>query len=172
MGILGRFYRELNSATPLKSNGCSFILADEQEGFRGVRSTTEQIDHKKHLLHQKDLIQNLIYFKKAFGHIWHEGLRQVTRNYNFAKDLIQVIQALYANSNSVVVLNNQLGELFRTTVGLCQGCPLSHVLFNIFLDNIMQENLQDFNTIISIGGTPICNLRFADDIDRIGRQRE
>ena len=32
----------------------------------------------------------------------------------------------------------------------------------------MQETLQDFNTTISIGGRPICNLRFADDIDHMG----
>ena len=40
---------------------------------------------------------------------------------------------------------------------------LSPVLFNIFLENIMQETLQDFSTTISIGESPICNLRFADD---------
>ena len=90
------------------------------------------------------------------------------RNYNFDKDRIQVIQALYANSNSAVLLNKQLGELFRTTVGVCQGCPLTPVLFNIFLENIMQETLQDVNTTISIGGRPICNLCFVDDIDLMG----
>lgn len=29
----------------------------------------------------------------------------------------------------------------------------------------MLETLHDFHTSISIGGRPICNLRFADDID-------
>ena len=43
-----------------------------------------------------------------------------------------LIEALYANSNSAVLLNNQLGELFRTTVGVSQGCPLSPVLYNIY----------------------------------------
>jgi hypothetical protein len=32
----------------------------------------------------------------------------------------------------------------------------------------MQETLQDHHTSISIGGRPICNLRFADDIDLMG----
>lgn len=32
----------------------------------------------------------------------------------------------------------------------------------------MQETVQDYNTTISIGGRPICNLRFTDDIDFMG----
>ena len=32
----------------------------------------------------------------------------------------------------------------------------------------MQETLYDHHTFISIGGRPICNLRFADDIDVMG----
>ena len=49
-----------------------------------------------------------------------------------------------------------------------QVCSLSPVLFNIFLENVMKETLQDVNTTISIGGSPIGNLRFAEDIDLIG----
>ena len=82
--------------------------------------------------------------------------------------MILVIQALYSNSNSAVVLNNQLGELFITTAVVRQGRPLSSVLFNIFIENTMQESLQDFNTSISIGGSPVCILRFANDINLMG----
>ena len=32
----------------------------------------------------------------------------------------------------------------------------------------MQETLHDHDTSISIGGRPICNLRFVDDIDLMG----
>ena len=37
----------------------------------------------------------------------------------------------------------------------------------MFLKKIMQETLCDHHTSISIGGRPICNLRFADDTDVI-----
>ena len=76
-----------------------------------------------------------------------------------------MIQALYNNATSAVLLNNQTGEFFRTTVGVRQGCLLSPTLFNLFLEKIMQETLHDHVTTISIGGRPVCNLRFADDID-------
>ena len=38
----------------------------------------------------------------------------------------------------------------------------------MFLEKITQETLHDHHTSISIGGRPICNLRFADDIDLMG----
>ena len=148
-------------------------LAEEQAGFRAGRSTVEQIFScrimmEKHLQHQKALFHNFIDFKKAFDRVWHEGLWHVLRGFGIEEGLVQVIQALYSSASSAVLLNNDSGEHFRTTVGVRQGCLLSPVLFNLFLENIMRETLQDFNSTISIGGRIINNLRFADDIDLMG----
>ena len=38
----------------------------------------------------------------------------------------------------------------------------------MFLEKIMVGTFHDHNTSISIGGQPICNLRFSDDIDLMG----
>ena len=38
-------------------------------------------------------------------------------NYNTDESIIQVIEALYKDSSSTVLLNSLLGEFFRTTVG-------------------------------------------------------
>ena len=92
---------------------------------------------------------------------------QVLRNFNTDDGLIQAIQALHENSSSAVFSNSQLGEFFKTTVGVRQGCILSIILFNLFLEKIMQETLHYHHTSISIGGRPICNLRVAD-IDPMG----
>ena len=153
------------------------ILAEEQAGFRAGRSTVEQIFNiqlliEKHLQHQMQLYNNFIDYKKAFDRVWQEALWQVMRDYNLDEDLIQVIQALYDSSNSAVLMGGEIGEFFRTSVGVRQGCLLSPVLFNIFLENIMQEALLDFKTTVTIGGRPVCNLRFADDIDLMARSEE
>ena len=100
--------------------------------------------------------------------MWHEGLWHVLRGYNIDERIVGVLEDLYKQSSSAVLLNNQIGSFFRTTVGVRQGCHLSPVLFNLFLERIMQETLDDHLTSISIGGRPICNLRFADDIDLMG----
>ena len=79
-----------------------------------------------------------------------------------------IIQALQQNSSSVVLLNIQLGEFFKTTVGICQESLLSSILFNLFPEKIMQETLRDHHTFIPIGGRPRGNLRDADDFDFVG----
>ena len=85
--------------------------------------------------------------------------------YNISTNLIQVIKNLYNKVTSAVLFNSSIGDWFRTTVGVRQGCLLSPTLFNIFLERIMIDALEDHRGTDSIGGRTITNLRFADDID-------
>ena len=73
-------------------------------------------------------------------------------------------QNLYDKAQSAVLFSGSSGEWFRTTVGVRQGCLLSPTLFNIFLQRIMCEALDDHEGSVSIGGRLITNFRFADDI--------
>ena len=65
-----------------------------------------------------------------------------------------------------------MGDWFRTTVGVRQGCLLSPTLFNIFLERIMTDALEDHEGTVSIGGRSITNLRFVDDIDGLVGEEE
>ena len=49
---------------------------------------------------------------------------------------------VYESAKNAVLLNNQIGTKFYTTVGVRQCCLLSPVLFNIFLEKIMQDSLE------------------------------
>ena len=94
-------------------------------------------------------------------------------HYNINANLIRVIQNLYDKASSAVYLNGDIGDWFRTTVGVRQGCLLSPTLFNIFLERIMAEALEDHQGTVSIGGRRITNLRFAVDIDGLaGSEQE
>ena len=66
---------------------------------------------------------------------------------------------------NAVQMNGSIGEWFITTVGVRQGCLPSTTLFNIFLERIMSDALEEHDGKVSIGGRNITNLRFADDID-------
>ena len=134
------------------------------------RSTTEQIFNlrilcEKYLQHQQDLYHVFIYFKKAFDRVWHAALWATMRLYNINTNLINAIQNLYDKATSAVCFTGSTGDWFRTTVGVRQGCLLSPTLFNIFLERIMADALEDHKSTVSIGGRTISNSRFADDID-------
>ena len=143
------------------------IIAEEQAGFRAGRSTTEQVCNLR-ILCEKYLQQNLyhvfIEFKKAFDRVWHEALWATMRKYNINASIIRAIENLYDKAQNAVLFNGSTGEWFRTTVGVRQGCLLSPTLFNIFLERIMCEALDDHEGSVSIGGRLITNFRFADDI--------
>ena len=120
-------------------------IAEEQAGFRAGRSTTEhlRILCEKYLQHQQNLYHVFNDFKKAFD-----------------------------RATSAVQLNGSIGDWFRTTVGVRQGCLLSPTLFNIFLERIMSDVLEEHDGKVSIGGRNITNLRFADDIDALAEEEQ
>ena len=86
------------------------------------------------------------------------------RKYNIKASIIRAIEDLYDKAQSVVLFNGSTGEWFRTTVGVRQGCLLSPTLFNIFLERIMCEALDDHEGSVSIEGRLMTNFRFEDDI--------
>ena len=112
----------------------------------------------------KTLYHNFIDYRKAFDRVWQEALWAVMKKHNIDHKLVDMIMALYDDTKSTVQVDNTLTDWFKSTVGVRQGCLLSPYLFNIFLEQIMSEALEGFETAVSINGKPITNLRFADDI--------
>ena len=69
-------------------------------------------------------------------------------------------------------MTSSMGDWFRTIVGVRQGCLLSPILFNIFLERIMTDALEDPEGTVSIGGRTITNIRFADGINGSAGEEE
>ena len=65
------------------------------------------------------------------------------KKYNINTNLIQVIKNLYNKATSPVLFNGSIGDWFRTTVGVRQECLFSLTRFNIFLDRIITDALED-----------------------------
>ena len=91
------------------------------------------------------------------------------RKYKISANLVRTIEQLYYKSTKA---DKGIGELFRTTVGVRQGCLLSPTLFNICLERIMSNALEDHDGKVSIGGRNVTNLRFADDIDALAEEEQ
>ena len=125
-------------------------ISEEQAVFRAGRSTTEQIFNlrtlcEKYLQHQQN---------------------------NISANLVRTIEQLYDKATPAVQMNGSIGEWFRTTVGIRQGCLLSPTLVNIYLERIMSDALEEHGGKVSVGGRNISNLRFADDIDALAEEEQ
>ena len=94
------------------------------------------------------------------------------KKYNIDIKLINLIQSLYKNANSAVIHNGISGEQFPTKTGLRQGCLLSPNIFNIFLEDITNDALDDHIGSLKINGRTIENLRFVDDINGFAGSEE
>ena len=152
-------------------------IIKEQAGFRAGRSTTEQIFNlrllfEKYLQHQQTFYHVFVDLKKAFERVWHAALWATMRMYYINDNLIRTIEGLYNKATSAVYHDNNIGECFRTTIRVREGCLLSSNLFNIFLERIMTDALEDHDGTVSIGGRTITNLRFSDDIDGLAGQEQ
>ena len=153
------------------------IIKEEQAGFRVGRSTTEQIFNlrilcEKYLQYQQSLYHVFVDRTKAFDRDWHAALWATMRLYNINDNLIRTLECLYNKATSAVYRDNNIGEWFRTTIGVRQGCLLSPTLFNIFLERIMTDALEDHEGTVSIGFRAITNLHFPDDIDGVAGQEQ
>ena len=66
--------------------------------------------------------------------------------------------------------DENMGEWFRTTVGIMNGYLLSPTLFNIFLERIMCDALEEHGGMVNIGRRTTTNLQLADYIDALAKE--
>ncbi|KAI3351369.1 hypothetical protein L3Q82_005912 [Scortum barcoo] len=76
--------------------------------------------------------------------------------------LLRAVRSLYDRSRSLVRIAGSKSDLFPVHVGLRQGCPLSPVLFIIFMDRISRRSQGPEG--VRFGNHRISSLLFANDV--------
>ena len=70
----------------------------------------------------------------------------------------------YAGQEAAVRAGHETTDWFQTGKGVCQGCLLSHCLFNLYAEYIMRNiGLDEVQAGIEIARRNMDNLRYADD---------
>ena len=82
------------------------------------------------------------------------------RRYNIKEILVCNTEQLYDKPTSTVQMNRSTGEWFRTTVGVRKVCLLSPTFFNIFLERIMTDALEEHDGKVSTVAEilPMCDM--------------
>ena len=86
----------------------------------------------------------------------------VLREYGVPGSLLRAIRSLYNQSDSCVRILGTKSNTFLVGVGLCQGCPLSPILFVIFMDRISRHSRGEES--VRFRDLRIASLLFADDM--------
>ena len=75
----------------------------------------------------------------------------------------RLIGNLYMNQKVKIRIDGECSEEGEIGRGVRQGCPLSPLLFNIYIEELIQEAMEETDEGVKVGGRLIKALRFADD---------
>ena len=89
----------------------------------------------------RSLLDCFIDLKAAYDTVPRSRLWKVCQEYSVSKKLCRLLQALYASTKSAVRVDGELTDWFDVNTGLRQGCILSPVLFNVYIDHVLRRTL-------------------------------
>jgi exonuclease III len=140
----------------------------EQSGFTPKRSTVDRILALRVLIERKrevnqGLLAAYIDFRKAFDSVNRDALWRLLGKRGIPPKLISLLSALYSGTASAVKLAGCTSDFFPVSTGVRQGCVLAPTLFNACMDWIMERTVAGSDCGISLAGSKITDLDFADD---------
>ena len=119
------------------------LIGKNQIGFRKSCRTSD------HLLTLKAMVKkhvtgggNKLYtcfvdLKKAYDSVPHRDLFKCLRKLGLGGKLLDFIENLYDKTKCAVKINGKITKFFNYTKGVRQGCPLSCLLFNLYINDII-----------------------------------
>uniref|UniRef100_A0A8C1ILG2 Reverse transcriptase domain-containing protein n=1 Tax=Cyprinus carpio TaxID=7962 RepID=A0A8C1ILG2_CYPCA len=142
-------------------------IQEEQCSFRSGHGTLDQLYTLAGMLEASwEFTQPIqtcfVDLEKAVDRVPHGILWGVLWEYGVRGPLLRAVRSLYNWTRSLVHIAGSKSDLFPVHVGLGQGCPLSPVLFIIFMDRISRRSQGPEG--VRFGDHMISSLLFADDV--------
>ena len=72
--------------------------------------------------------------EKAFDKIQHPVMIKTPQKMGIKGTYLNIVKAIYDKPTANIILNGEKLKVFPLRLGTRQGCPLSPLLFNIFLE--------------------------------------
>lgn len=105
-------------------------------------------------------------YSKAFDCVDHEVLWSTLKTLGVSSHLADLVRSLYLNQEAVVRTEHEETAAFGIGKGVRQVCILSPLSFNVYVEMVMRDVLEDCYGGVWIVARMISNLRYADDTSR------
>ena len=103
----------------------------------------------------------------------HNKLWKILKEMGIPDHLTYLLRNLYTGQEAIVRTGHGTTDWFQVGKGICQGCVLSHCLFNFYAEYIMRNaGLEKAQAGIKIATRNIYNLRYADDTTLMAESEE
>jgi len=171
-----KMYTSLLNERIVKWSDANELIVEEQNGFRKKRSTIDHLASLSNIIdtrkrNKKSTFCAFIDFRKAFDSIDRNLLWCKLNNMGMSTKMLSAIKSLYSNVSSCVRVNGYFTEWFNVNTGLRQGCSLSTVLFNLFI-NDLAALVKGLHKGVDIGTEYVSILLYADDIVLIAENED
>ena len=146
------------------------LINKNQIGFRESSRTSDHILTLKSIVKKyvtigkEKLYACFIDFKKAFDSVWHIGLFKKLENLGLHGKLLSLIKNIYKNTKCAVKCDDKLTQFFDFDKGVRQGCPLSPLLFNLYVNDVFALIDNSIDSPIHLNNQRINALMYADDL--------
>lgn len=102
--------------------------------------------------------------KKAFDRVSHSFLFSLLEHCDIG-DGMRWDGICYRDKTTRLLVNGSKTDLISVTCSVRQGCPMSPVLFPLYLESLFKTILANKNIHgVTLGSTPIKLLAYADDL--------
>uniref|UniRef100_A0A7N9C867 RNA-directed DNA polymerase n=1 Tax=Macaca fascicularis TaxID=9541 RepID=A0A7N9C867_MACFA len=104
--------------------------------------------------------------EKVFDKIQQPFMLKTLNKFGIDGTYLKIIRAIYDKPTANIILNGQKLEAFPLKTGIRQGCPLSPLLFNIVLLEVLATEIRQEKEIkgIQLGKEEVKLSLFADDM--------
>ena len=170
LSVVGKAFAALINARLMVFCEKGGVLADEQAGFRRGRACIDQIFILKEVLNMrkgkkgKRTYTCFIDVKKAYDRVWRAGLWKTLWDKGVRGKMWRVIKSYYGRVESSVCVNGGQTDWFGIDVGVRQGCVLSPILFDVFVDGLARAVKATGLGVNVDGDEPLALLLYADDL--------
>ena len=145
------------------------VIALNQIGFRRGHRTADHLFILNTIINSYFKKGKMVYvcfidFSKAYDTVGRVGLFYKLIKYGLSLKFIKLIENMYSNILYAVKLSDGITPFFSSNMGVRQGCNLSPMLFNLFINDInkiFEDNIYD---PIHIKDYKVSYLLYADDL--------